>query len=92
MRFDITYLIHDPLLLEQYEHVQTFKNGGDTNSWDESQCVRTNKAIGIVNDGNCYAVGTVADRSKSLELLQHVITASLNTMINVQRHPTLKVE
>jgi len=33
-RFAIAYLTHDPIQLEQYERVQTFKDWADANGWD----------------------------------------------------------
>ena len=33
-RFAIAYLTHDPIQLEQYEQVQTFKDWADANGWD----------------------------------------------------------
>lgn len=33
-RFAIAYLTHDPIQLEQYEKVQTFKDWADANGWD----------------------------------------------------------
>jgi predicted helicase len=33
-RFAIAYLTHDPIQLEQYEHIQTFKDWADANGWD----------------------------------------------------------
>ncbi|HTO29203.1 MAG TPA: hypothetical protein VL017_11485, partial [Devosia sp.] len=33
-RFAIAYLTHDPIQLEQYEEVQTFKDWADANGWD----------------------------------------------------------
>lgn len=55
----------------------------------ERQCVKTDKASGIVNDANRYAVETVGDPAYPLRLFQRVITVSLETMKIVKALPPL---
>lgn len=56
-------------------------NGKPALEWVmERQCVKTDKASGIVNDANRYAIETVGDPAYPLLLFQRVITVSLETM------------
>lgn len=55
----------------------------------ERQCVKTDKASGIVNDANRYAIETVCDSAYPLKLFQRVITVSLETMKIVRALPRL---
>lgn len=55
----------------------------------ERQCVKTDKASGIVNDANRYAIETVCDPAYPLKLFQRVITVSLETMKIVRALPRL---
>lgn len=64
--------------LEAYNYVV---NGKPALEWVmERQCVKTDKASGIVNDANRYATETVGDPAYPLLLFQRVITVSLETM------------
>lgn len=73
--------------LEAYDYVV---NGKPALEWVmERQCVKTDKASGIVNDANRYAIETVGDPAYPLKLFQRVITVSLETMRIVKSLPTL---
>jgi len=73
--------------LAAYEYVV---NGKPALEWViERQCVKTDKASGIVNDANCYAIETVGDPAYPLLLFQRVITVSLETMKIVKALPPL---
>ena len=68
-------------------------NGKPALSWViERQCVKTDKASGIVSDANRYAVETVGDPRYPLDLLLRVITVSLETMKIVRTLPKVRVE
>ncbi|MBR0684174.1 DEAD/DEAH box helicase [Roseomonas eburnea] len=73
--------------LAAYEYVV---NGKPALEWVmERQCVKTDKASGIVNDANRYAIETVGDPRYPLTLFQRVITVSLETMKIVKALPPL---
>ena len=73
--------------LEAYDYVV---NGKPALEWVmERQCVKTDKASGIVNDANRYAIETVGDPAYPLQLFQRVITVSLDTMTVVRSLPPL---
>jgi predicted helicase len=73
--------------LAAYEYVV---NGKSALEWVmERQCVKTDKASGIVNDANRYAIETVGDPAYPLKLFQRVITVSLETMKIVKALPPL---
>lgn len=73
--------------LEAYDYVV---NGKPALEWVmERQCIKTDKASGIVNDANRYAVETVGDPAYPLRLFQRVITVSLETMKIVKALPQL---
>lgn len=73
--------------LEAYDYVV---NGKSAIEWViERQCVKPDKASGIVNDANLYAIETVGDPAYPLKLLQRVITVSLETMKIVRSLPPL---
>ncbi len=73
--------------LEAYDYVV---NGKPAIEWViERQCLKTDKASGIVNDANRYAIETVGDPAYPLKLLQRVITVSLETMKIVHNLPPL---
>ena len=56
-------------------------NGKPALAWVmERQCVRTDKASGIVSDANRYATETVGNPRYPLDLFLRVITVSLETM------------
>jgi predicted helicase len=73
-----------------YEYVI---NGRSALEWVmERQCVKTDKATGIVNDANDYANETVNNPAYPLELFQRVITVSLETMKIVRSLPKLDID
>ncbi|WP_273782638.1 type ISP restriction/modification enzyme [Bartonella sp. ML69XJBT] len=75
--------------LEAYDYIV---NGRPALEWVmERQVVKTDKASGIVNDANRYAVETVGNPAYPLELFQRVITVSLETMKIVRSLPKLEV-
>jgi predicted helicase len=75
--------------LEAYEYVV---NGKPALEWVmERQCVKTDKASGIVNDANRYAIETVGDPAYPLKLFQRVIAVSLETMKIVRSLPALNL-
>lgn len=75
--------------LEAYDYVV---NGKPALEWVmERQCVKTDKASGIVNDANRYAVETAGDPAYPLKLFQRVITVSLETMKIVNSLPRLAI-
>lgn len=75
--------------LEAYDYVI---NGKPALEWVmERQCVKTDKASGIVNDANRYAIETVGDPAYPLLLFQRVITVSLETMKIVRGLPKLEI-
>ena len=76
--------------LEAYDYVV---NGKPAIKWVmERQGVRTDKASGIVNDGNRYAVETMNNPRYPLDLLLRVITVSVETMKVVRSLPSLKID
>ena len=76
--------------LAAYDYVV---NGKPALSWVmERQCVKTDKASGIVNDANDYANETVGNPAYPLELFQRVITVSLETMKIVDGLPALDID
>lgn len=75
--------------LEAYEYVV---NGKSALEWVmERQCVKTDKASGIVNDANRYAIETIGDPAYPLRLFQQVIRVSLETMKVVKALPPLEI-
>lgn len=76
--------------LAAYDYVV---NGKPALDWVmERQCVKTDKASGIVNDANAYANETVGNPAYPLELFQRVITVSLETMKIVNGLPELEID
>ncbi|WP_298168955.1 type ISP restriction/modification enzyme [Novosphingobium sp.] len=76
--------------LEAYEYVV---NGKSALDWVmERQCVKVDKASGIVNDANDYANETMQNPAYPLHLFQRVITVSLETMKIVNRLPKLEID
>lgn len=75
--------------LEAYDYVV---NGKPALEWVmERQCVKTDKASGIVNDANRYAIETVNDPAYPMLLFQRVITVSMETMKIVKALPQLEL-
>nr|VFJ47780.1 MAG: hypothetical protein BECKFW1821B_GA0114236_100314 [Candidatus Kentron sp. FW] len=67
-------------------------NGRPAIDWVvERQCVKTDKASGIINDANYYAIETMNNPKYPLELLLRVITVSLETMAIVNNLPKLDI-
>jgi predicted helicase len=76
--------------LEAYDYVV---NGKAALDWVmERQCVKVDKASGIVNDANRYAIETMGDPAYPLKLFQRVITISLETMAIVGALPKLEID
>lgn len=57
----------------------------------ERQCVKTDKASGIVNDANDWAIETMGNPKYPLELFQRVVTVSLETQKIVASLPKLDI-
>lgn len=57
----------------------------------ERQCVKTDKASGIVNDANDWAIETMNNPKYPLELFQRVVTVSLETQKIVAALPKLDI-
>ncbi|MDB4019435.1 DEAD/DEAH box helicase family protein [Planktomarina temperata] len=75
--------------LAAYDYVV---NGKPAIEWVmERQSVKVDKASGIVNDANDYANETVGDPRYPMELLQRVITVSLETMRIVEGLPEMNI-
>lgn len=75
--------------LEAYEYVV---NGKPALDWVvERQGVRTDKASGIVNDANDWAIETMGNAKYPFELFLRVITVSLETMKIVNALPALAI-
>lgn len=73
--------------LEAYDYVV---NGKPALEWVmERQVVKVDKASGIENDANLYAIETMGNPAYPLELFQRVITVSLKTMEIVRSLPRL---
>ncbi|MFI9653067.1 type ISP restriction/modification enzyme, partial [Guyparkeria halopsychrophila] len=88
VKFNNTITITD-VPLEAYDYVV---NGKPALEWVmERQIVKTDKASGIVNDANDYAVETMGNPAYPLELFRRVITVSLETMRIVRGLPTLDI-
>ena len=76
--------------LEAYDYVV---NGKPALNWVmERQCIKTDKASGIVNDANDYANEIVGDPRYPMELFRRVITVSLETMEIVRGLPKLDID
>ena len=75
--------------LEAYDYIV---NGKSAIDWVvERQGVKTDKASGIVNDANDWAIETMHNPAYPLELLLRVITVSLETMKIVRNLPKLDI-
>jgi predicted helicase len=67
-------------------------NGKPALDWVmERQAVRTDKASGIINDANDWAIETMSNPKYPLELFQRVITVSLETQKIVNSLPALDI-
>ena len=68
-------------------------NGKSAIEWVmDRQCIKNDKKSGIVNDANDYANETMKNPAYPLELLQRVITISLETMKIVKKLPKLDID
>lgn len=92
---DLTTLIYNHKITlagipsEAYEYVV---NGKPALDWVvERQCVKTDKASGIVNDANDWAIETMKNPRYPLELFARVVTVSLETMKIVKSLPKLNI-
>mgnify|MGYP000274163461 CR=1 FL=1 len=75
---------------EAYNYVV---NGKAAIEWViERQAVTTDKKSGIVNDANDWAIETMGNAKYPLELLQRVITVSLETNKIVDSLPKLDID
>ncbi len=76
--------------LEAYDYIV---NGKPAIEWVmERQAVTTDKKSGIVNDANLWATETMQNPKYPLELLQRVITVSLETNKLVDSLPKLEID
>lgn len=76
--------------LEAYDYIV---NGKPAIEWVmERQAVTKDKASGIINDANRYAIETMNDPAYPLKLFQRVITVSLETMKIVRGLPKLDLQ
>ncbi|MET3589155.1 putative helicase [Bartonella silvatica] len=76
--------------LEAYNYMI---NGKPAFEWImERQVIKTDKASGIINDANHYAVETIGNPAYPLELFQRVITVSLETLKIIQSLPKLEAK
>lgn len=57
----------------------------------ERQSVKTDKASGIVNDANYWAIETMNNPRYPMELFLRVVTVSLETIRIVRALPTLNI-
>jgi hypothetical protein len=84
------YITVTSIPLEAYEYVV---NGKPAIDWVmERQAVTTDKDSGITNDANLWATETMNNPRYPLELLQRVITVSLETMKIVSKLPKLEID
>lgn len=75
--------------LEAYDYVV---NGKPAIEWVmERQCVKPDKASGIVNDANDWAIETMNNPRYPLELFLRVVSVSLETMMIVKALPRLEL-
>ncbi len=75
------------------EATDYFVNGKPAITWVmQRQCIKTNKASGIVNDANRYALETMQDPSYPLKLLARVIRVSMETQRIVSQLPEPKFQ
>nr|WP_280641651.1 type ISP restriction/modification enzyme [Bartonella tamiae] len=92
---DLTTIIYNDKITikdippEAYDYIV---NGKPAIDWVvERQGVRTDKASGIVNDANDWAIDTMHNPAYPLELLLRIITVSLETMTIVRNLPKLDI-
>ena len=79
-------------LLHQFPRAAQSQREKGTYEWVmERQSVTTHKDSGIVNDANDWAIETMNNARYPLELLQRVITVSVETMKIVNALPKLEI-
>lgn len=84
------YITLRDIPLQAYEYMV---NGKSAIEWVmEHQAVTTDKKSGILNDAILWATETMNSPSYPLELLQRVITVSLETNKIVQTLPALEID
>jgi len=84
------YITVQDVPLAAYDYVV---NGKAAIEWViDRQTVTTDKKSGIVNDANDWAIDTMSNAKYPLELLQRVITVSLDTMKIVNDLPMLDID
>jgi len=84
------YITVRDIPLEAYDYVV---NGKSAIEWVmERQAVTTDTKSGITNDANLWATETMSNAAYPLELLQRVITVSLETMKIVNSLPPLDID
>ena len=84
------YITIRDIPLEAYDYVV---NGKPAIEWVmERQSVKEDKKSGIVNDANLWATETMNNAAYPLELLQRVITVSLETIRIVNSLPRLEID
>ena len=83
------YITISEIPLLAYDYVV---NGKPAIQWVmERQCVKTDKASGLINDANRYAIETMGSPAYPLELLQRIIKVSMETLKIVKGLPSLRV-
>ncbi|MFA5959565.1 MAG: type ISP restriction/modification enzyme [Tatlockia sp.] len=76
--------------LEAYQYIV---NGKPALDWVvERQCIKTDKASGIINDANSWAIETMDNPRYPLELFLRVITVSLETIQIIKNLPKLDID
>ena len=76
--------------MKAYEYVV---NGKPALEWVmERQTVKKDKASGIINDSNRYAIETVGDAAYPFKLLLRIVRVSLETLRIVENLPKLEVD
>jgi predicted helicase len=93
---DLTTLVYNDTItlrgipLEAYDYIV---NGKPALDWVvERQCVKTDKDSGIMNDANDWAIETMHNPRYPLELVQRVITVSLETLKIVNALPPMVID
>ena len=68
-------------------------NGKPALEWVmERQTIRKDKASGIVNDSNRYAIETVGDAAYPFKLLLRIVRVSMETLRIVENLPKLELD
>ena len=86
----MTCVVLTGIPIEAYDYVV---NGKPAIDWVmERQAVTTDNDSGIVNDANLWATETMNNPRYPLELLQRVITVSIETMKIIDNLPKLDID